>query len=388
VRVAVVTESFLPSANGVTTSVLRVLDHLRARGHDAVVVCPGPAPATYAGFAVRTLPSVPVRGFSLGLPSAAVAATLEAFAPDVVHVASPVALGAQALAAARRLGVPSVAVFQTDVAGYARLHRLGAAERPVWRWLRRVHDLADLTLAPSGPTLAELRRRGFRRLGLWGRGVDTVGFHPRHRDSPAGRALRGSLLDGREVLVGYVGRLAPEKDVERLRVVADLPGVRVVVVGDGPSRAGVRAALDGTGARLLGRLDGERLATAYAVLDVFVHTGAHETFGQTLQEAMASRVPVVAPACGGPLDVVDHGRTGLLVPPGDPSALRAAVADLVVHGEASRQVRLVMGETARRVSLGRTWESVGDVLLDHYAATVAGRPADAPAAVGHLTTAR
>ncbi len=258
----------------------------------------------------------------------------------------------------------------------------------MWRWLRRVHDLADLTLAPSGPTLAALRLRGFRRLALWGRGVDTVAFHPRHRDAPAGRALRAGLLDGREVLVGYVGRLAPEKDVERLRAVADLPGVRVVVVGDGPSRASVQAALGGTGARLLGRLDGHELATAYAALDVFVHTGAHETFGQTLQEAMASRVPVVAPARGGPLDVVDHGRTGLLVPPGDPRALRAAVSDLVVHGETSRQVRLVMGETGRRVSLGRTWESVGDALLRHYATAVARHGLDAPRAVGHLTTAR
>lgn len=387
-RVAVVTESFLPSANGVTTSVLRVLDHLRDRGHEAVVVCPGPAPASYAGFAVRTLPSVPVRGFSLGLPSAAVAATLGDFAPDVVHVASPVALGAQALAAARRLGVPSVAVFQTDVAGYARRHGLGAAERPVWRWLRRVHDLAGLTLAPSGPTLAELRRHGFRRLERWGRGVDAVGFHPRHRDTPAGRELRVRLLGGREVLVGYVGRLAPEKDVERLRAVADLPGVRVVVVGDGPSRASVAAALHGTGALLLGRLDGAELQTAYAVLDVFVHTGAHETFGQTLQEAMASRVPVVAPARGGPLDVVDHGRTGLLVPPDDAGALRTAVADLVVHGDASRQARAVMGETGRRVSLGRTWHAVGDELLRHYAAVVAAGAVDAGRVVGHLTTAR
>lgn len=386
-RVAVVTESFLPSANGVTTSVLRVLDHLRARGHEAVVVCPGPAPSSYAGFAVRTLPSVPLRGFSLGLPSAAVATTLEEFAPDVVHVASPFALGAQALSAARRLDVASVAVFQTDVAGYARRHGLGAAESPVWGWLRRVHDLADLTLAPSGPTLVELRRHGLRRLERWGRGVDTVGFHPRHRDSPAGRALRERLLDGRELLVGYVGRLAPEKDVERLRPVADLPGVRVVVVGDGPSRGSVAAALGGTGAHLLGRLDGEELATAYAVLDVFVHTGAHETFGQTLQEAMASRVPVVAPARGGPLDVVDHGRTGLLVPPGDPVALRAAVTDLVVHGDASRQVRAVMGETGRRVSLGRTWETVGDALLRHYDGVLAARHADASAVVGHLTTA-
>ena len=202
------TESFLPSANGVTTSVLRVLDHLRSRGHDAVVVCPGPAPASYAGFPVQTVPSVPVRGFPLGVPSPAITAALTGFDPDVVHAASPFGLGAQALAAARRRGVPTVAVFQTDVAGFAGASRFGVAARPAWRWLRTVHDLADLTLAPSTATLTTLRRKGFRRTALWGRGVRTDSFHPRHRTSPEGAALREELLGDRELLVGYVvGRL-------------------------------------------------------------------------------------------------------------------------------------------------------------------------------------
>ncbi len=370
-RVLLVTESFLPSANGVTTSVLRVLDHLRSRGHDALVVCPGPAPASYAGFPVQEVASVPVRGFPLGVPSPAIAAAVAAFDPDVVHAASPFALGAQALAVARRRGVPTVAVFQTDVAGFAGASRLGLAARPAWRWLRTVHDLADLTLAPSTATLTTLRRRGFRRTALWGRGVRTDSFHPRHRTGPEGAALRADLLDGRDLLVGYVGRLAPEKRVERLARLAAVPGARLVVVGDGPSRPAVAETLSGSGARLLGRLDGDDLARAYAVLDVFVHTGTDETFGQSLQEAMASGVPVVAPASGGPLDIVDHGRTGLLHPPHDLRALEAAVTSLAT----SPQVRRTMGEAARRTALTRTWDGVCDQLLGHYATVVARRAA-------------
>lgn len=366
-----VTESFLPSRNGVTTSVLRVLDHLAAGGHEALVVCPGPAPDRYAGFAVRGGFAVSYRGFPVGLPTARLTGVLEDFAPDVLHAASPFLLGAQAVTVAARLGVPSVAVFQTDVAGFARRHRLPLAPAAAWRWLRRVHAAADLTLAPSRQTVADLAAHGVPRVRLWARGVDAVGFHPRHRDHPVALGMRREAGD--RLLVGYVGRLAPEKRVERLSAVARLAGVRVVVVGDGPSRGSVTRALTGTDAVLLGQLSGDELAAAYAALDVFVHTGTEETFGQTLQEAMASRVPVVAPAAGGPLDVVGDGVTGVLYPAEDDDALAQAVARLV----AEPLTRARMGEAGRRAVLPRSWDARCAELLVHYAEAATTRRARA-----------
>ncbi len=368
-RVTIVTESFLPSANGVTTSVLRVLDHLAAHGHHAQVICPGPAPDQYAGFAVREVGSLTYRGFPIGVPSGFLTHALLDDRPDVLHAASPFLLGAQALSVARRAGIPSVAVFQTDVARFAGRYQLGAASRPAWRWLRRVHDMADVTLAPSTATLADLRRHRVPRVELWGRGVDTAGFHPRHRTTAAGTALRQRLSPNGELLVGYVGRLAPEKRVERLEALADRPGTRLVVVGDGPSRPALERQLGPRGAHFLGRLDGEQLATAYAALDVFAHTGTEETFGQTLQEAMASGVPVVAPAAGGPLDTVDHGSTGLLCSPDDDRDLRRCV-DLLLD---DLPRRLAMGESGRRTALTRSWDSVCDQLLGHYDTVTAAK---------------
>jgi phosphatidylinositol alpha 1,6-mannosyltransferase len=366
-RVAVVTESFLPSLNGVTTSVCRVLEHLGRRGHEAAVICPGPAPREHAGFPVVQVPAFRYREFPVGLPTPVLQQTLADFAPDVVHVASPFVLGAAGLTAARRLGVPSVAIFQTDVAGFARTHRLGLAAPTAWRWIRRIHDRADLTLAPSTPALADLRAHGVPRLGLWGRGVDAERFRPQRRATDAVDALRARLAPGGEVLVGYVGRLAPEKRVERLAAVAGLPGVRLVVVGDGPARAATARALPG--ATFLGRLDGEELADAYAALDVFVHTGTEETFGQTIQEAMASGVPVVAPAAGGPLDLLAPGVEGLLYAPEDDDDLRDAVAGLVTDAER----RAVLGAAGRGRVLPRSWAALGDQLLGHYAGVIAER---------------
>ncbi|WP_406831943.1 glycosyltransferase family 1 protein [Pedococcus sp. KACC 23699] len=375
-RIAIVTESFLPNLNGVTTSVCRVLECLRDRGHEVIVIAPRPAPASWAGFPVHGVASVPVRQFPVGLPTGEVEALLARFAPDVVHVASPFVLGASALGAAARLGIASVAVYQTDMPSYLAQHCPGALGRgaatAAWRWVRRVHELADLTLAPSSAALAELEAHGIPRTRSWARGVDAAMFHPHWRTDAGTRALRRSLAPHGEVVVGYVGRLAPEKELHRFAALAGLPGLRVVLVGDGPGRADDAALLGAAGLDvvLLGRREGDDLARAYAALDVFVHTGTRETFGQTLQEAAATALPVVAPARGGPLDLVDHSRTGLLFDPEDPAAMRGAVA----HLAGDRAKREAMGAAGRRRVEGRSWSTLTDELLRHYS-TVLRAPA-------------
>src|SRR5262245_21566358 len=246
-RVAIITESFAPDINGVANSVLRVAEHLTARGHEPLVIAPEPRRSLRGRTAefpypVVRVPSLPLPGYSnvrLALPNAAVAATLARYRPDVVHLASPFVLGAWGSTAARDLGLPIVAVYQTDVPGYTASYGLSRTRDAAWRWIARVHGRAALTLAPSTPTADELRAHGVRDVHRWGRGVDSVLYHPRHRDE----ALRRELLGDGELLVGYVGRLAHEKCVDLLSDVVDLPGVRVVVVGDGPARRRVARAL-------------------------------------------------------------------------------------------------------------------------------------------------
>jgi phosphatidylinositol alpha 1,6-mannosyltransferase len=352
-----------------------VVEHLLVRGHDPLVIAPEPDRAVPRNAEqdgpcpVLRVPSVPLPGypaFRIGLPSRRVEAAIVAHGTDVVHLASPFALAAHGAFVAERLGVPSVAVYQTDVAGFAGFYRLGGGNSlgraAVWRWLRRVHSRAERTLAPSSVAAAGLRAHGIGAVHLWPRGVDSVRFHPARRDD----VLRAGLAPGGgDLLVGYVGRLAPEKDLELLEPVTRLPGVRVVVVGDGPARRALEERLPA--ARFTGELHGDRLARLYASLDVFVHTGAHETFCQAVQEALASGVPVVAPNAGGPVDLVRHGETGYLVEPGSGSAVAAAV-------EALRQTarREAFGSAARRSVARRTWTAVGDALLDHYAAAIGG----------------
>ncbi|MGW7530027.1 glycosyltransferase family 4 protein [Streptomyces sp. NPDC054783] len=368
-RVVIVTESFPPDVNGVAHCALQTARHLVDRGHHPLVVAPAPAPGsgpdTDAPCPVVRIPSLPLPGYPqvrVALPSRRLAAALVEHRPDVVHLASPFVLGVRGMAAAAKLGIPAVAVYQTDLAGYARTY-MGAGEAAAWRRIRSVHAAADRTLAPSSAALGDLEAHGVPRVRLWPRGVDTIRFRPDLRDE----ALRRELAPNGELIVGYVGRLAPEKHVELLAGACGLDGVKVVVVGDGPSHAHLTEALPG--AVFLGRRTGGELARIFASLDVFAHTGPFETFCQTVQEAMASGVPVVAPAAGGPLDLVAHGRTGYLVPPRDADAVQEAVRELA----ANPARRTAFGAAARTMVEGRTWAAVGDQLIAHYDDVLAAR---------------
>jgi phosphatidylinositol alpha 1,6-mannosyltransferase len=372
VRIAYVTESFPPDVNGVASTAMRVAEQLILRGHQPMVIAPAPASRWTAvdhGFPVVRVPAVGLPlypGFRVGLPGPVVHAAMARFRADLVHLAGPVILGASGCGAARRLGLPAIAVYATDLAAYARTYHLGfPGEAAGWRHLRRIHNRADRTLAPCRATAATLRARGFQRVHVWGRGVDTSRFNPAWRSA----RLRRDLAPGGELIVGYVGRLAAEKRLDLLSGVAGLPGVRLVIVGAGPAEAAARRALPG--ALFLGQRQADELARVYASLDVFVHAGPHETFGNTLQEAAASGLPVVAPAAGGPLDLVQHGSTGLLVTPADAGALAGAVSELA----ASADRRAAMGLAGRLAVLGRTWPSRCDDLIGHYQSAL-GRPAE------------
>ncbi|GAA4705705.1 glycosyltransferase family 1 protein [Nocardioides conyzicola] len=369
-RVAIVTESFLPQVNGVSNTVRHVVDELVDARHEVLVVAPGQGPAHYEGTPVVRVRSVGMpgyRSFPIGLPDAAVGHSLDRFGPDLVHLASPIALGVVGLRAARRLRIPTVAVYQTDIAGFARQYGL-RADLVVDRWVGRLHRRVDRTLVPSSASMDQLAALGVRDLHLWRRGIALDLFDPSRRS----RELHQEWTDGSRLAVGYVGRLAHEKQVHRLAVLAGLPGVQLVVVGDGPAREELRRQLPG--AVFTGMLRGAELAAAYASLDVFVHTGDSETFCQTVQEAQASGVPVVAPAAGGPLDLVEPGRTGLLFDPADLGSLRDCVAKLLV----APGLRHDLADRARTAVAGRTWQRVVSELVDvHYRAVLDGAAAAA-----------
>ncbi|MFT9773685.1 glycosyltransferase family 4 protein [Brevibacterium casei] len=353
--------------NGVTHSLLRVLDHLSDRGDEVLVIAPGTrrdGPKEVSGAKIVRVPSIAlpkyrrIRVAPGGVTR--IRRLLERFSPDVVHLASPFVLGWRGVLAAQSLGLPTVAIYQTEVPAYAARYGMHGIEAVLWTHVRNLHQHASLTLAPSSYTIDQLRRLGVAEVDHWARGVDSTRFDPSHRSEQ----WRRSVAPNGERIIGFVGRLAAEKQVEDLAVLADIPDAKLVIVGDGPWRAKLERLLPS--AHFTGFLGGDALAQAVASFDLMVAPGELETFCQTIQEAMASEVPVIAPARGGPLDLVDSSRTGWLYTPKDLPAMRAHVVDLL-GDEAKRRA---FGIAGREQVLSCSWKSVCSQLVGHYSRAI------------------
>jgi glycosyltransferase involved in cell wall biosynthesis len=343
------------------------LEHLQREGHQALLFAPHDAPAEYAGTPIVPLGGMPLPMYpevKLTPPQPGITAQLRRFQPDLVHLVGPAVMGAVVPHVARNLHVPLIASYHTDFGAYSRHYGLGFLQSGVNLWLRWIHNRCRITLCPSTYTLRSLRSWGFRRLKIWGRGVDVERFHPRNR-SAAWRASVGAQPG--ETLLLYVGRIAAEKRVDLLpEALQGLPNVRMVFVGDGPYRAELQRRCAGLPVHFTGYLKGQELATAYASADTFVFPSDTDTFGQVIQEAMASGLPVIGAKSGGTLDLVQDQVTGRLFAPGVASDLRARLRELVADPNA----RVALGAAGRRAAEGRSWPSVMQELLGHYQASL------------------
>ncbi|OFL98546.1 alpha-mannosyltransferase [Corynebacterium sp. HMSC071F07] len=363
-RVAIVAESFLPNVNGVTNSVLRVLEHLAETGHEALVIAPGAREgqeeiADYLGFPIVRVPTVRIPlidSLPVGVPTTAVDEALRQFKPDIIHLASPFVLGAAGAFSARQQRIPSVALYQTDVAGFATKYHASALAYATWEWLRPLHNACQMTLAPSSLTIRDLEDHNIKNVRHWGRGVDAERFHPSKRSAQL-RKQWGA--DGKKV-VGFVGRLAAEKGVHRLAALNDRSDIQLVIVGDGPERPLLEAQLPN--AYFTGALGGDELAQAYASLDVFVHAGEFETFCQAIQEAQASGVPTIGPRAGGPVDLIQEGYNGLLLEVATFVEDLPNAVDALLNPEIHEELRA----NARESISSKTWKALCEQLLGYY----------------------
>ena len=367
-RVALVTESFLPNINGVTNSVLRVLEHLSASGNQALVIAPAceNMPSEYAGHPVKSVPVIPTQNFlptgmPMGLPQKRVQHLIDGFTPDVIHLASPFALGSYANKVAKRLNIPTVSIYQTDLGGFAKQYGFGIAQNSLQKILYKIHSQTDRTLAPSTSACLDLHMAGVPEVYLWRRGVNTELFNPSKRSA----ALRDLWKNGdsNKIIVGFVGRLAQEKRVIDLKALESNPNVQLVIVGDGPHRRKLEQQLPS--ALFVGFKSGEELAQIYASFDLFIHPGPNETFCQAVQEALASGVPAIVPRTGGPADLVAQGRTGYVIDISDGEELNRTV-----NHHHARSDRKQMRIAARDSVSKRTWGRINNELEDHYQAVI------------------
>jgi glycosyltransferase involved in cell wall biosynthesis len=376
-RIAIVTENFLPKLDGVTRTLAVLLEYLHARQHQVLVLGPESGMEEYAGAEVIGTAGVPLPFYPelrVNFFRPLFVRRLKEFDPEVVHLVDPVVLGAAGLVAARLLKKPVVSSYHTNLALYCQYFGFAPFTGLMWRYTRFIHNHCDLTLCPSPSTARMLQAQGFQHVRLWPRGVDTTLFSPARRSA----ALRSSWLQqGGEreqledkVVLLYVGRLSWEKNL-RLLVEAyrelDYRRCHLVIVGDGPAAGDMRQALAGLPASFTGYLRGEELATAYASADIFVFPSCTETFGQVVLEAMACGLPVVALDTEGICDLVLDGRTGLLdrrrSSQEEQIASYGAQLNRLIQDPARRQQ---MGRAALREAPQRSWPFAMDCLMHGY----------------------
>ena len=385
-RVALVTSSYNFIADGVALTLNRLVAYLESQSVEVVVFTPVAKVAAFkhAG-RVAPVPSIPAPfraeyRLAVGLTGGP-RRLLKAFRPDIIHIAVPDLLGAEALAVGQGLGVPVVASYHTRFETYLKDYGLGFAHDWLVARIKRIYGACDELYAPSASMIEALLAEGFApNIHLWQRGVDIERFNPAKRTADF-RTRHGIGTD--EKVIAFVGRLVREK---RLDVVSNVAArltaagiaYRMLFVGEGPDRAALEKRLPG--AVFTGFLGGEDLAAAYASSDIFFFPSDTESFGNVTLEAMASGLPTVCADATGSRSLVIDGTTGFLAPPGDGAAAFEAVARLL----ADNGLRATLGAAARARSLEFSWDETMAGLLARYRALVRVRQAQVQAAAWGL----
>lgn len=365
-RVALYTETFLPKIDGIVRVVCLTVDHLRRHGIETLVIAPQQGIHEYNGARVVGVPSFrnPVYPEGrIGITNLGTFQKVRAFKPDLMHVFHPVNIGLAGVLFGHWLRVPILSSFHLDIAHMASFYGLtlfGAILRRVVRW---GFNHSAYSLAPSRLVQEQMRAEGVQRVGLWRRGVDAEKFHPRYRDAET----RAQISDGHpeDTILLYVGRLAPEKQIEQIRpVLQQFPGTRLALVGGGPHQGALARYFEGLPVTFVGYRTGEALARAYASADVFVFPSAFESFGLVILEAMASGLPVLSSRVGGAQDMIIEGVTGSTFAVNDEAGLLAGARDLMAEPGKLDAARIAARQQAERFA----WPVIMDELVECYQA--------------------
>ncbi|TMV46881.1 glycosyltransferase family 1 protein [Paenibacillus mesophilus] len=366
-RIALFSDTYYPQVNGVALTLKRLVRHLEHRRVPYRVFVPKVVDEDLFQSNIHSFSSIPFFLYPecrLALPNyASIRSELHRFRPDLIHMASPFNMGLCGLHYGRKHGVPHVASYHTHFDRYLDYYHLKFAAPLLWRYMRWFHESCLATFAPSRETKAQLLEQGIRSVELWQRGVDCHLFHPGKR---SGSVREKYGIEERYILL-YVGRFAPEKDIDILaEIMTGLPeplrtDVHWLLVGSGPLLSDLRQKAPAN-ATFTGYLGGEELAEAYASSDLFVFPSSTETFGNVVLESFASGTPVVGARSGGVQELVQDGTTGWLCPPRDGKAFVQTIASTLQSPDLLHKT----GCEARSYALSQSWDAIFDGLLERY----------------------
>ncbi|MCA1009544.1 glycosyltransferase family 4 protein [Halobacillus halophilus] len=365
-KIAIFSDTYTPQVNGVSRTLGRLIKQLEKEEIEYRLFIPQlkDSPSSNCIRPALSFPFLLYPECRLSLPSAVrIRKELTSFNPDIVHIATPFSMGLTGLYCAKKLNIPIVGSYHTNFDRYLEYYNLQYLSKWMWKYLKWFYRDFQRTFVPSYHTRTELNLKGFHNIAIWSRGVDCTRFHP----SINNMILKDYDDSKPTFLLTYVGRVAPEKDLDILMDVArDLPEpyknkVHWLIVGEGPLLKELQKEKL-PNITFTGYVHGSELANIYANSTLFIFPSTTETFGNVVLEALACGTPVVASKSGGVQEIIQSGKTGILCDPRNSSQMIDAICNLLAD-----PLRIqTMAMEARKYALDQSWETILSKLLNEY----------------------
>jgi glycosyltransferase involved in cell wall biosynthesis len=363
-RVALFSDTYYPQVNGVARTLKRLTDHYEKRRIEYKVFVPDlqehqssyPNVYSFTSFPFFLYPECRT---AIANPKTIVK-QLKDFSPTLIHVTTPLTMGLYGIRGAKKMDIPLVSSYHTHFDIYLNYYKMMWASSLLWKYMKWFYSQADRIFVPSEETRQHLAARGFKDLSIWGRGVDCTAYSPEKRDS----GLRVKYNIVKKYILLYVGRLAPEKDLDTLeKTIKHLPvemknQIQWIIVGDGPVKKELMEKTKDENVIFTGYVTGDELAEAYASSDLFVFPSASETFGNVILEAFASGLPAIVANRGGVTNIVEHNETGRIA---EAHRYQSFIHHIM---EMLNDDRLqYMKRNARQMAEKQSWDAIFDELI-------------------------
>ncbi|MGR3763108.1 glycosyltransferase family 4 protein [Rossellomorea sp. NS-SX7] len=367
-RIALFSDTYHPQVNGVAKTLKRLTDYFEKRGIEYKVFVPETDDRKEQYPNVHSFTSFPFIFYPECRTAIANPHTIEKqlkeFSPTLIHVTTPLTMGLIGVRCAKKMNIPLVASYHTHFDFYLDYYKMTWLSPLLWKYMKWFHSTARRIFVPSTDTKEHLESKGFEHLSIWSRGVDCEMFSPSKRS----KGMRDASQLHDKLTLLYVGRLAPEKDLDTLtKIIKLMPQavkdrVQWTIVGDGPLKKEMESDLHGENVLFTGYLNGEDLADTYASSDLFVFPSASETFGNVVLEAFASGLPAIVADKGGVTTIVEDGINGRIAKAHHYQSFIEAIKGITeneeLHQSMSRQAR----EKAEHLS----WDSIFKKLEFEY----------------------
>ena len=366
-KIAIITETFLPSTDGVVTRLKEAIKYLRKQQHEVVVIAPDLGVTEYEGAIVEGVKTTKMpfyRYKEFSMPQRRIKDLLMKHDPDLVHVVNPALVGVSGVYYADKLNYPLIASYHTHVPKYLDYYRLYPFKPLVWWYFRKLHNYADINLCTSKAIKMELVEKNFHNVNVWDRGVAVDHFHPNHKNSEMRKRLSGGKPDNK--LLVFVGRLAPEKEIHKIKpLMEQRDDISLAFVGDGPVKQELEETFKGTNTVFTGLMHGEELAQAFSSSDALIFPSVTETLGLVILEAMASGLPVIAAKSGPTMEQVEDGKTGLLFENENTDSMIEAIQRLE-----DEELYQRLCKNARLEAEKYSWQKPSEQILEYYYKTL------------------